>query len=150
MTDESGNSIASTRLYTVEEANRALPLVRAIVRDIVSLAGSVMDRRERLDEVRGHRREDENDIYDEELFQIEEMIEKDVDQLDVYVKELQNLGIELKSMTEGLIDFPTIVSGKPAYLCWKYDEPQVSFWHELEAGFSGRQPIVGDRRRLPG
>ena len=57
------------------------------------------------------------------------------------VAELNALGVEIKGLDVGLVDFPGEMEGRPVYLCWRYGEPSVSHWHELETGFSGRQPI---------
>ena len=58
-----------------------------------------------------------------------------------FATELVELGIELKDPNIGLIDFPTLVDGREAYLCWKLGEPEVGFWHELAAGVQGRQSV---------
>jgi hypothetical protein len=55
--------------------------------------------------------------------------------------ELRQLGVEAKGH-DGLVDFPTIVDGRRAFLCWKLGEAEVSYWHELDAGFAGRQPLA--------
>jgi hypothetical protein len=76
------------------------------------------------------------------LFQAGEELEKDSRRVLEYVKELRELGIETKSVTEGLVDFPAILHGRMVYLCWKLGEPEVGFWHETDAGFRGRQPLA--------
>ena len=53
---------------------------------------------------------------------------------------LEEAGIELKAV-DGLVDFRSMYQGRPVLLCWKYPEPQIAFWHELDTGFAGRQPI---------
>jgi hypothetical protein len=56
--------------------------------------------------------------------------------------ELQELGIVVRDIDRGLIDFPAILDGREVYLCWELDEPQqIAFWHDLEAGYGGRQPL---------
>jgi hypothetical protein len=57
------------------------------------------------------------------------------------VLELQQLGCELKGIEQGLIDFPALRDGRTIYLCWQYNEPEVTFWHEVDAGFAGRQRL---------
>jgi hypothetical protein len=57
------------------------------------------------------------------------------------VTELRQIGCELKGVEQGLIDFPALREGRVVYLCWQYDEPEVAFWHEVDAGFAGRQPL---------
>jgi hypothetical protein len=55
--------------------------------------------------------------------------------------ELQALGVVLKDIEQGLIDFPHWRAGREVYLCWKYGEARIHYWHETDAGYSGRQPI---------
>jgi hypothetical protein len=54
---------------------------------------------------------------------------------------IEAMGIELKDMNTGLVDFLAERDGRDVYLCWRYNEPKVAFWHELEAGVAGRQPL---------
>ncbi|MFO0818841.1 MAG: DUF2203 domain-containing protein [Pirellulales bacterium] len=131
-----------TRLFTVEQANAMLPLVRAITRDIVELANEVMERKQRLELLVKDRPSRTADVYRDELSLTEEEIDKDVARLQGYVEELMELGVELKGPLEGLVDFPTQIDGKPALLCWKLGEPAVGFWHDLDSGFAGRQPLT--------
>ena len=65
----------------------------------------------------------------------------DFDRLDLVLHELQDMGIEVKDLSTGLIDFPALKDGRVVYLCWKYNEGSIQFWHEIEAGFAGRQLI---------
>jgi hypothetical protein len=135
-------STSSRKVFTVQQANAALPLVRAIVTDLVHLSREVNDRRQRLAMLFDGRRRDRSDPYREELSQIEEELEKDTQRLREFMEELLHLGVEPRSATEGLVDFPSVVDGRQVYLCWKLGEPEVLYWHELEAGFQGRQPLT--------
>ncbi len=56
------------------------------------------------------------------------------------LNELEDLGVEVKAL-DGLVDFRATLAGRPVYLCWRYGERAICFWHELDAGFAGRQPI---------
>src|SRR5205823_2458535 len=80
--------------------------------------------------------------YSEELEQVEEELEKDTERLQGFIKELRDLGVEPKGGPEGLIDFPSALDGRIVLLCWKLGEPEVLHWHELDAGFIGRQPLT--------
>jgi hypothetical protein len=134
----------SKKYFTVAEANAMLPLVRAIVDDIVSLYADIHERRDRLAKVRllpGHRR-DEDNPYDEEVQQIEDEIEKDIHRLNEYCDELRRLGVELKDSVVGLVDFLTQIDGRDAYLCWKRGEGEIAYWHALDTGFGGRQSLL--------
>jgi hypothetical protein len=129
------------RLFTLQQANATLPLVRAIVADLVRLARDVEDRRQRLNMLRSGRKSQARDVYGEELEQMQEELEKDVEQLGEYVRELEELGVELKDPLVGLIDFRCQMDGREVYLCWKLGEPAIQYWHELDSGFAGRQPL---------
>jgi hypothetical protein len=132
----------SAKTFTVQEANAMLPLVRAIVRDIVQLSRDVLGRRERLGFLGTGRPQRSGDPYDEELAQMKADLEKDTRQLQEYAGELRRLGVEPKSATDGLVDFPAMMDGHRVYLCWKLGEPEVLYWHELDAGYRGRQPLA--------
>jgi hypothetical protein len=132
------------KYFTIDQANAMLPLVRAIVKDLTDLSRDVYERRQRLTQLLAGRNTEKSDVYSEELTQVEEELEKDGQRLRDYVEELQRLGVEPKNGLEGLVDFPTLIDDRPAYLCWKLGEPEVLFWHELEAGFAGRQSLTAD------
>ena len=119
-----------------------LPLVRAIVTDLVQLSRDVLGRRERLAFLGTDRPPRPNDPYQEELAQMEEELEGDTRQLQEYVHELRRLGVEPKSATDGLVDFPAMIDGRLAYLCWKLGEREVLYWHELDAGYRGRRALA--------
>uniref|UniRef100_A0A7C2NZ42 DUF2203 family protein n=1 Tax=Schlesneria paludicola TaxID=360056 RepID=A0A7C2NZ42_9PLAN len=132
--------------FTVDAANRTLPLVKAIVADIVTLYRDVSERKDRLESLQRRRSnipQRQDDPYLEEVEQIRQDLDKEVERLQGYVDELQGLGVELKDPVAGLVDFPATIEGRQAYLCWKLGEPQVEFWHTQDSGYSGRQPLAG-------
>lgn len=132
------------RCFTVDSANKTLPLVRAIVGDIVALHRDVAERKDRLDRLRqrrGQARPRKEDPYREEVDQIEQDLDKDVVRLQGYVAELHDIGIELKDPAVGLVDFPTFMDGKQAYLCWQLGESEVQSWHSAEVGYANREPL---------
>jgi len=130
------------KLFTVEEANAALPLVRAIVKDLAELSRDVIERRQRLSHLAAGRSLDSDDPYASELAQIEQELEKDGQRLQEYVEELRHLGVEPKNGPDGLVDFPSLLDDRVVYLCWKLGEPEVAHWHEVDAGFAGRQSLT--------
>ena len=66
---------------------------------------------------------------------------RDFDRLDELIHKIQELGIHIKDLTIGLIDFSALHEGREVYLCWRSGEGDIEYWHEVEAGFSGRQLI---------
>jgi hypothetical protein len=138
------------KYFTLQEANSTLPLVRAIVRDITELARELRERHERLARHRPHSvlgkggGRAASEAHQEELLQAEADFETGRERLDQYKQELDQIGVELKDPFLGLIDFPAWMHGREVYLCWRLGEPAVGHWHELEAGFAGRQKLTVD------
>jgi hypothetical protein len=64
------------------------------------------------------------------------------------MSEIDAIGVQVKDLDKGLLDFPCMLQGEIVLLCWKIGEPQIAHWHTLESGFQGRQPI--DERFYPG
>ena len=69
-------------------------------------------------------------------------IEKLAERIDGYIAELTSIGCLFKGCEEGLVDFYAKMNGQDVLLCWRLGEPAVQHWHEIEAGFGGRQPLV--------
>ena len=130
------------RVFTIEQANAMLPLVRAITADLTALAHDVVDRRQRLASFAKRKPNAASDPYADELSSMQQAVAEDSQRLQGYIDELRRLGLEPKGALEGLVDFPALIDGKLVYLCWKLGEPEVTHWHELDAGFAGRQSLV--------
>jgi len=142
--------IAKKKYFTVAEANSALPLARAIVKDIAALARDLRERHERLTRLKPNDRVKLAPEYEEELQQVSAEFDRDQERMREYVKELTDLGIELKDFDTGLVDFPCRYEDREVYLCWRLGEPEVSHWHETDSGFAGRRAITpefGSRAR---
>lgn len=60
------------------------------------------------------------------------------------VQEIESLGVQIKDFRTGLVDFPYDHDGRIVYLCWKLDEDEIGWWHEVDSGFAGRQPLTAD------
>lgn len=122
------------KYYTPKEANEALSVVQPLIEEMMKIG----------DKIREHQPE------------LWTLVEKsagnggnptlsklltDFDHLDALLHQVQDMGIEVKDLTVGLIDFVALHDGREVYLCWKYGEDSIQFWHEIEAGFQGRQLI---------
>lgn len=131
------------RYYTVEDANRALPYVRAIVADIVRQYEVVEELQQRLARIGRERKRNaaSDDLYSEELAQFRRELEAEEERLETFHQELKALGVELRN-ADGLCDFPSRMDGRDVYLCWRLGEPTVAHWHELDGGFAGRHRIA--------
>jgi hypothetical protein len=123
--------VSEERVYSVEEANALLPY----------LAPALVELREKFEEATqvrihitraaaGNGWSSERDAWSKVLARVAELIER-----------LQGWDVELKDIATGLVDFPTVMHGRDAYLCWRLGEPEVAYWHFREDGFQGRQPL---------
>ena len=119
------------RKFTLELANKALPLVKRIVGDIVQAHGRASQCREVMDRANGAR----------EQASVQGELDRAVMRLEELVDELSNVGVELKDYETGLVDFIGRHDGRDVYLCWKLGEERITHWHELNAGFAGRKPV---------
>ncbi|MCQ3935627.1 MAG: DUF2203 domain-containing protein [Chloroflexi bacterium] len=122
------------RYYTPTEANNLLEIVRPMVGELMGIGERI---RSRQPEIWSVVEKSAGNGGNSELSRLL----PDFDRLDAIMHRLQDMGIEVKDLTVGLVDFPAQRNGRTIYLCWKYGEESVRFWHEIEAGFAGRQPI---------
>jgi hypothetical protein len=136
--------VPKKKYFTVAEANSTLPLARAIVGDIAALARDLRERHERLSRLKSNDRGKLAPEYQEELQQVTDEFDRDQERMREYVRELTELGIELKDFDTGLVDFPCRLEGRDVYLCWRLGEPEVGHWHETDAGFAGRRRITAE------
>ncbi len=56
-------------------------------------------------------------------------------------QEFEKREIQIKDLDRGLIDFPALIGGREVFLCWEQDEEDIEFWHDLEAGYAGRERL---------
>jgi hypothetical protein len=66
------------------------------------------------------------------------------------IDRISRTGVLLKDLQRGLVDFPHVSEGKQVFLCWELGEEEVKYWHEIEAGYVGRQPLYLDREEEHG
>ena len=125
------------QLYTVDRANRTLPLVRRIVEDIVREHERWQNAIARLDLLMATNA----DTVDLRVVSLEREVQTIARDIDSFQGELEALDIQLKDRRLGLVDFPTELDGRRVLLCWRLGEPEVQYWHEVDAGYAGRQPL---------
>lgn len=119
------------RRFTLDLANRSLPLVKRIVSDIVRVHALASSYRESLEQSSGAK----------ELAAVQTELDRAVARQDELLDELSNVGVELKDFETGLVDFVGRHEGRDVYLCWKLGEERITHWHEMNAGFAGRKPV---------
>ena len=124
--------------FTVDQANRTLPLVSRIVADIVQTYERWQD------EIRAFELASVGQQGDEPS-PVAVAREREAQRLALeitgFVRELEAIGVEFKGYDVGLVDFPSRIGDRTVYLCWRLGESAVQYWHETDGGFAGRQPI---------
>jgi len=124
------------KFFTVDEANQTLPLVRRIVGDIVSTHQRLLGL---IDEYRAY--DPDSEVLKARRRELEEEMRELTDRVNGFVAELGEIGAEFKDFEDGLVDFHGRLDGRAVLLCWKLGEESVEWWHELEAGYRGRQRL---------
>lgn len=127
-----------TKKFSLDEANRMLPLVTRIVRDIIEHYREWQRTVEAFEIAATLNRSDKPTPEAEALQHKAQELARDIQG---FVGELTRLGLEFKGFELGLVDFPADVEGRKIFWCWKHGEPEVGYWHDLDAGFNGRQPV---------
>lgn len=130
----------SEPLYSVERANRTLPYVTRITAD---LKRDYARWRARVRAIEATNAGATAPLPDDTQRRLQRETQELAADIQAALLELTSLGLECKSLEEGLIDFPAVVDGAPAYLCWKLGESSVGWWHARDVGYAGRQPLDG-------
>ncbi len=120
------------KYFTIAEANRALPYITKVIADITACYGEVVELRRRI----------EAPGPEDQVGTLETDYERAMDQLSELVDELHHVGVELKDFEKGLVDFPAIHEGREVFLCWHRGEAMIQAWHEIDAGYAGRQDVA--------
>jgi hypothetical protein len=126
---------AGARFFTVEEANACLPRLRQLIEDIHQVQQAVAAARPELWAVFQKAVNNGGRKQASELFFLFQRLER-------AVNEIKTLGCVLKDIDSGLIDFLSKREEREVYLCWRYGEDEIRYWHELHTGFAGRQPLA--------
>jgi hypothetical protein len=128
------------RYFTLEEANRTLTYVRPIVSDIVKAYGRWREGVQNYEVIAADSRSDEGETDDQVA--LREEVDRIAREINAYLVELSAVGCVFKGFGDGLVDFYSRLDGRDIFLCWKLGEPEITTWHELDAGFAGRQELV--------
>ena len=125
---------AFERLFTVEEANALLPTLQEILADVATHREALREKAPHMEPILravtengGGRAGSEYGVEAYKLY--------------IAIERIRQLGVVLKDLEMGLLDFPHEREGRVVFLCWHPPEDSVMFWHDLDAGYAGRQPL---------
>jgi len=147
--DGAGTIPAMSRFYSLDDANSLLPEL-VIVTDrlrqqrdeLVGLRDAYRDREGVvLAEVIAETTDPDMADADPELRRLRLRMRGIVDQMQADAAWLDERDIVLRDIGSGLVDFPALVSGRQVWLCWIAGEDAIGFWHGVDEGFAGRQPL---------
>ena len=122
------------RYFTPEHANRSLVLVRRIVSEIVTGYARLLEIEEMIESA-------EKTGVSTSLEQARKQLVTTVDSLQTCLDELDQIGVELRDFSRGIVDFPSIHEDREITLCWMSGEECISYWHEAGESFACRQHI---------
>jgi hypothetical protein len=127
------------KYFSLADANKTLPLVKRIVADIVALHPEWRDLVARYELVAAQAKPDWGESKEQIALRSE--IETSARRINDYLLELEQIGCVFKGFDQGLVDFYGKLDGRDIFWCWKAGEERIDHWHELDAGYSGRQAI---------
>ena len=137
------------KTFTLEEAQSLLPVLESLLKRAIDCRRSAQEVESGLNGLAqriylsGGMRVNAGSIAKQRA-----ELEDHLKQVRESIAEIDSIGVQVKDLDSGLLDFPCRVDDQVVLLCWKMGEPSIEHWHTLEAGFKGRQPVdEGFRRR---
>ncbi len=132
-----------TRFFDVDAANEVLAEVAPLLATLADQRNELIMLRDRALTAHSPSGAGSADDADpEEGRRIRLRMQGIIDQMSAAVARIDALGITLRDIERGLIDFPALASGRQVWLCWQLGENDVAHWHELETGFGSRRPLI--------
>ena len=122
------------KTFTLEEANALVPQIAELIDELIQARDQLANLGAKLQSLIGHADGNGGSKTGSEYVLA-------LQHFNARLSFFQDLGCELKDLDQGLVDFPSYRDGKLVYLCWKRGEDRVLFWHDIDAGFTGRQPL---------
>lgn len=127
----------SIKYFSLEEANRTIPYVSRIVQDIVSEYERWRDCIYRYEVIAAN-----SSSETDEQARLREEVDQVAQRINRHIEELSSVGCVFKGFESGLVDFHSKLDDREICLCWKLGEPEIQYWHEVDAGFAGRKELV--------
>ena len=134
----------SERLFTVEEANALIPRLEVIMGKLQRHGLALRDELAELARQTGQPLEE---LTTPQILELRPQLHPLVEELETLVSDIEACGGQMKGLDLGLVDFPAEIDGEIVLLCWQFGEKEVSYYHSLEGGFSGRKPLSSKPER---
>jgi hypothetical protein len=130
------------RTFDIDQANAALEAVAPLLATLADQRLELIRLRDRTLASSPAGPDDTGDLDQEEARRLRLRMQGVIDQMAAAVAQIDTLGITLRDIERGLIDFPSEVDDRQVWLCWQLGEGRVEYWHEIDTGFEGRQPLA--------
>jgi hypothetical protein len=127
------------RIFTVREAEATLPLVARVVGDLLRAYPRWKAVVARYELLTAPLRAEEGES--QEILDLREQAAREAERINGFLLELEEIGCVFKGFEAGLVDFYALKEDRLVFLCWRLGEPHITHWHEVDAGFAGRQPV---------
>jgi hypothetical protein len=129
------------RNFTPEEANEALEQVRPLVERMVESRGALLDAQRRQAQLVARIASNGGGLTPPDVSAVAAEVQEASAELVAVVEELHGLGVQVKDLDRGLVDFPCVHRGREILLCWELGEDEVAYWHGADEGYAGRRPL---------
>lgn len=128
------------KYFTLEEANSTLPYVSRIVKDIVSEYERWRECIYRYEVIAANSKSERGET--DEQARLRGEVDQVARRINGFIEELGSVGCIFKGFEGGLVDFYSKLEDRDIFLCWRLGEPEIRYWHEVDAGFAGRKALV--------
>ncbi|MCC6499447.1 MAG: DUF2203 domain-containing protein [Anaerolineales bacterium] len=122
------------KFFTLAEANEALKIIRPIMDEVMLIRERILDNQPEIWAVV------EKSAGNGGNPTLSKMV-VEFEKFDALLHQILDTGAQIKDINIGLLDFSAVKDGREVYLCWQHGEGDIAYWHELDMGFAGRQPI---------
>ena len=128
-------------LYSIETANHLLPWLEQQFKNLRMVNGDLANHKKTLADLLRNRGNNGHSSSEEVILSTREVVDRLTANMQEVLKGIDDLGILVRNIEMGLVDFPAERDGRLIYLCWISGESTVAFWHETNVGFTDRQPL---------
>ena len=128
------------RIFTLSEAIALLPQLRSVLEEMTDEWNRIKSLNPQIQKARDKAQFDGHSPYGVEYME-------SVSHLMFLLQQIRDMGVLLKDVDRGLCDFPYMKDGRVVYLCWHLGEETIAYWHDIEAGFAGREPLDDSDKR---
>ncbi len=132
------------RHFTREEATELLEEVRPVAEALVAHRRALTVAAARRARITARISGNGGDFDPQEPRELDEQLEREAEAVKRTVEQLQRLGVLVKDLDRGLVDFPSLRDGEEVLLCWQVGEEEIAHWHGVDEGFAGRKPLDFD------